>query len=399
MVRCPVCNEEYPGEYIRKDHLKSKNHVSNLKSKGLTKDDPALALLEPDLVPPKPRSPDEFLKSKEDDKASALLKEFKGDMKTVSESPMIIDDDKDKAEDEEDEEYDPHKPKKKKKELAKITVAPRMKKKPAASRSQTPAGDIKMDISLLEPKDPNMGTAGDVDEHYLGGDFTLNKIGRLIFKFKDRNTKILNYQLHLLNITPEELDDIENITVEVKTNLADEKNIFFTRESFSAFDEQRVFTVDEDASSPEEFFSDHESMRISDEYRVRPEISFTIRFLKVKLKNDAKERLVKFKEHAESIFKYRLVTIKLGGYIGRFMENIMSKLVFLTFLMSIFTFLSQNLWDIGRYISIAGVGIIVLIVIIVIILQGVKSKKIRDQLKEKTGVTKQKRTKKIVVDD
>lgn len=394
MVRCPVCKEEYPGDYIRKDHLKSKNHVANLKKMGLSSDtDPARELLEPGLMAPKPKSPDEFLKDKKDDKASALIKEFKGDMKDVSETPLIVDDGH-----AEEEVHDPHKPKKKKKELAQITLSPKVKGKQGAARSRVPKGDIKVDMSLLEPHDPNMGAAGEVTEHYLGGDFTLNKIGRLIFKFKDRMTKILYFQLHFLNITADELNDVEDITVEIKTNMADEKTIVFTRESFSAFDEQRVFTVDEEASTPEEYFSDHESMRISDEYRTRPEISFTIRFMKVNLKTDARERLVKFKEHAESIFKYRLVTIRLGGSLGRFMENIMSKLVFLTFLMSIFTFLSQNLWDIGRYISIAGVGIIVLIVIIVIIVQAIKSKQMQDQFREKTGMKKQKRTKKIVVD-
>ena len=93
MVRCPVCREDYPGEYIRKDHLKSKNHVSTLGKMGLSPDsDPARELVEPDLVPPTPQSPEEFLKKKKDDKASKLLKEFKSDMKTSAETPLIIDD-------------------------------------------------------------------------------------------------------------------------------------------------------------------------------------------------------------------------------------------------------------------------------------------------------------------
>ncbi|MHA1683153.1 MAG: hypothetical protein ACTSUE_19595 [Promethearchaeota archaeon] len=420
MVQCPVCEKEFDG--ITKKHLESKEHKRLLKEKGFnSKSDPALKLVdsaaggaepdapeeaaggaEPDAPEeaagvPRPKSPKERFKKKEDDKASKLFQQFQKDMKSASElpeTPVVVEDQAFKPPEE-----DPHKPKKKKQKIAKITIAPSGKAKPVTVTSVSSMKEIQLDLSLLEPHDSNKGMAGDITEHYLGGDFTQIRLGGLIFKFKDRMNRILNFQLHLKGITEDELNDIEKITVQFKTNLADEKSVTFTRESFSAFDDQRVFAVGEEESAPDEYFSDHESMRISDEYRTRPEITFTIRFLKVHLKSEEKERLVEFKNHAESIFKYRLVIVKLGGAVGRFMENIMSKLVFLTFLMSVITFLSQNTGEIGQIISMAGVGMIALVVLMVLVSQAITSKRVRDTFREKAGAAMPGRKKKIVIDD
>lgn len=240
-------------------------------------------------------------------------------------------------------------------------------------------------LELMHPKKPFVT---------ISGDNLLFPVGKNMLK--DRTENVLKFVLLFHNLENKKIIDfIKKIEIDLETDRGDQKTLLFKNvrfgppieksrrglsiiEKFYLAEEKQMkrtkFYMDEKKSKdpyiekPQNRAYDYDMLQIDNSYRTRPRIILKIKQCRVELTNEAPDSkyfnsLNRMKSTIDSI-NNQVIEIKLGGRFGRFLENFMAKLVFLSLLTTFTTAFAIILKPYEQIIHILGYGSVLIFIVL-----------------------------------